>query len=105
MARKVQTSDKTTLIKINLLYACVFYKKWILISNFAEAGIFFTSCGNLPTMKVINLRRNFITDEGGKGVARVIANNPTLEELDLSFNLYVVICSFNCEQVFFYEKQ
>ncbi|CAL8090062.1 unnamed protein product [Orchesella dallaii] len=51
-----------------------------------NAGIFFTACADHPALRVINLRRNFIKDEGGKGVGRTLGN-AQLEELDASFNL------------------
>lgn len=73
----------------NLISPCLFSFNKLSFSHFPniEAAPFFGMCADHPVLKIVNLRRNFITDEGGKSLARILVNSH-IEELDASFNLY-----------------
>lgn len=62
-------------------------KKKMVEFCFAEAANFYNACSQHPALKVVNLRRNFISDDGGKQVAKMLGNK-RMEEVDASFNRF-----------------
>jgi len=52
-----------------------------------QANIFFNAINQSRTFKDIKLKRNFISEVGGKAIGRILTNNPTIETVDMSFNL------------------